>query len=185
VPHDGRHLGLIWERSVGYLSTVVIFRRKAPPGIQVKSNWIHVVDQLAQIIPAFMYPDTFRTQYYPAFDASNHPIPPGTQLGVWTVVGSVDGDPVRPFIDTVEPGVSYMYALVPAERGAAPDTYESLEGAAALTPPISAPPASLIHVRWFQAVLAAATAALLAAIVLVIRRMRRSRAGAAPSGEAS
>src|SRR3569623_649141 len=120
VPPAGRHIGLLRDRDRDPLSSVVIFRRKANPGEHGNGGHIHVVDQAAQIGPAFMYPETFRKQYYPAFDTSQHPIPPGTQLGVWTVVGSFDGDPAHPIIDTVEPGGSYVYALVPAEQGLDP-----------------------------------------------------------------
>ena len=183
VPPDGRHIGLMWDRDRDPLSSVVIFRRKANPGEHGNGGHIHVVDQAAQIVPSFMYPETFRKQYYPAFDTSQHPIPPGTQLGVWTVVGSFDGDPAHPIIDTVEPGGSYVYALVPAELGAAPDTYESLMGDAVFTPPTEPRPASLIRTRWVQALLGVLGAGLLAGCVLLGKRRRR--AGARTSGEAS
>ena len=182
VPPDGRHIGLCGT-ATKIPQSVVIFRRKAKPGEHGKGGLILVVDQAAQIVPAFMYPDTFRKQYYPAYDTSQHAIPPGTQLGVWTVVGSFDGDPAHPIIDTVEPDGSYVYALVPAELGAAPDTYESLMGDAVVTPPIEPRPASLIRTRWFQAVLGVLAAGLLAGCVLLVKRRRR--AGARTSGEAS
>jgi len=183
VPRDGRHLGLAWDREGDPFSPVVIFRRKAKPGEHGQGGPVLVVDQAAQIVPAFMYPETFRKQYYPAFDASQHAIPPGTQLGVWTVVGSFDGDPAHPIIDTVERGGRYVYALVPAERGAALDTYESLMGDAVVTPPIEPRPASLIHTRLVQAALGVAAAGLLAGCVMLVKRRRR--AGARTSGEAS
>lgn len=183
VPADGRHVGLSWDREGDPFSPVVIFRRPAKPDEHGKGGPIHVVDQAAQIVPSFMYPDTFRTQYYPAFDTSQHAIPPGTQLGVWTVVGSFDGDPAHPILDTVERGRSYVYALVPAERGAALDTYESLMGDAVVTPPIDPRPASLIHTPWVQGVLGVCAAGLLAGCVVLVKRRRR--AGARTSGEAS
>lgn len=183
VPPDGRHVGLTWDRDRDPFSTVVIFRRPAKPGEHGKGGPIHVVDQAAQIVPSFMHPDTFRKQYYPAFDTSQHPIPPGTQLGVWTVVGSFDGDPAHPIIDTVEPGGRYVYALVPAENGAAPDTYESMMGDSVVTPPIEPRPASLIHTRWVQALLGVLAAGLLAGCVVLLKRRRR--AGVRTSGEAS
>jgi hypothetical protein len=183
VPADGRHIGLAWDRESDPFTPVVIFRRPAKPGDSPKGGGIHVVDQAAQIVPSFMHPDTFRTQYYPAYDTSQHAIPPGTQLGVWTVVASFDGDPAHPIIDTVERDGSYVYALVPAERGAANDTYESLEGDAVVTPPVEPRPPSLLHMRWFQGVVGVVGAGLLAGGIVIV--MRRRRAGARTSGEAS
>jgi hypothetical protein len=182
VPADGRHIGLSWTRDRDSSGTVVIFRRVAAVGDESKGGPIHVVDQLAQIVPAFMYPDTFKTQYYPAFNANTNPIPRGTVLGVWTVAGSVDGDPTL-WIDEVEPGARYIYALVPGERGAAPDTYETLEGRAVVTPPLAPRGASIWHMRWFQGVLALAGVAVIAGAIALVKRRRR--AGARPSGEAS
>jgi hypothetical protein len=184
VPADGHHIGLSWSRDQGATGTVVIFRRVAPAG-STSSNQgrhIHVVDRGAQLVPMFMYPETYKDQYYPAFDASTHPIPKGTKLGVWTVVDSVDGD--RPlWIDEVEPGSLYIYALVPAKRAAAPDTYESFENSAVETPPLATRPPLLINRRWFQALLAAVIAGILVAAAVIVKRRRR--AGARPSGEAS
>lgn len=182
VPPDGRHLGIAWDRGGDPFSPVVIFRRPANPGEAGNGGRIHVVDQAAQIVPSFMHPDTYRTQYYPAFDASQHAIPPGTQLGVWTVVASYDGNPAHPIIDTVERGGRYVYALVPAKLGAAPDTYESLMGDSVFTPPVEPRPASLVHTRWFQAAVGAAGAVIVAGLGLI---MRRRRAGARTSGKAS
>ena len=180
VPADGHHLGLHWTRDHDPTGAVVIFRRAVPPGTPGKGEPILVVDQAAQIVPAFMYPDTFRTQYYKAIDVSQEPIPRGTKLGVWTVAGSVDGDPAL-WIDEVPGGSLYEYALVPAVRGAAPDTYESLMGSSVVTPPLAPKPASLIHKRWFQVAVLAAVGAVVGAIVA----MRRRRAGARPPAEAS
>jgi hypothetical protein len=184
VPADGRHIGLSWTRDRDPASTVVIFRRVAPPDAQPsnEAQRLHVVDRTAQLVPMFMYPETYKTQYYPAFDASTHAIPTGTQLGVWTVVDSVDGDRSL-WIDEVEPGARYIYALVPATRGAAPDTYASLENSAIATPPLAPLPADLWHRRWFQVVLGAGIAGILVAAIVVVKRRRR--AGARPSGEAS
>ncbi|MBV8757582.1 MAG: hypothetical protein JO257_09915 [Deltaproteobacteria bacterium] len=182
VPRDGHHLGLTWTRDMGPATTVVIFRRKAQPGTKLASNSIRVVDQKAQIIPAFMYPDTFKTEYQKAIDVSTQPIPAGTQLGVWTVVGSVDGDPAAPFIDRVEPDAVYQYVLVPAKRADKPDTYESLEGPAVITPPLQAAAGDLVHARWFQAVLAAGALVIVAIAAFVVRRRR---AGANRPAEAS
>lgn len=181
VPRDGHHLGLMWTRDTGPATTVVIFRRKAAPGTTVTSNSIRVVDQKAQIIPAFMDPDGFKTKYEKAIDVSTQPIPPGTQLGVWTVVGSVDGDPATPFVDRVEAGAAYQYVLVPAKRGDKPDTYESLEGPAVITPALQAVPGELMHARWLQALLVAVGALVIGVIVFVLRR----RAGVKRPAEAS
>jgi len=180
VPADGHHVGLRWTRDRDPTGPVVIFRRAVPAGTQDKGGAIHVADRAAQIVPAFMYPDTFRTEYYKAIDASQQPIPRGTKLGVWTVAGSVDGDPAL-WIDEVPGGSLYEYALVPAVRGAAPDTYESLRGSSVVTPPLAPKPASLIHKRWFQVVVLGAVGAVVGAIVA----MRRRRAGARPPAEAS
>jgi hypothetical protein len=180
VPADGQHIGLHWTRDYDPTGAVVIFRRAVPAGTQGKGGPIRVVDQKAQVIPAFMYPDTFKDQYYPAIDTSQKPIPRGTKLGVWTVAGSVDGDP-SVWVDHVEPGSLYIYTLVPAVRGAAPDTYESMEGSAVVTPPLAPKPASLIHRRWFQIVVLAALGVLVAASFA----LRRRRAGAKPPAEAS
>jgi hypothetical protein len=185
VPADGRHIGLSWTRDRDPASTVVIFRRVAPTGSTPSSQGrhLHVADRAAQLIPMFMYPETYKTQYYPAFDASQHPIPKGTKLGVWTVVDAVDGDRSL-WIDEVEPGSLYVYALVPAKRASAPDTYESFENSAVETPPLAPlTPSPLWHQRWFQALLAAVIAGILVAAGVVVKRRRR--AGARPSGEAS
>jgi hypothetical protein len=181
VPADGRHIGLAWHRDRDSSVPVVVFRRVAPANAG-QGGGIHVVDQLAQIVPSFMYPDTFKTQYYPAFDANQQAIPRGTKLGVWTVAGSYDGDAPL-WIDEVEPGQLYVYALVPGERGAAPDTYESLEGSAVVTPPVAPRAASLWHLRWFRALLLVAGAGVLVGGITVV--MRRRRAGAKPPAEAS
>jgi hypothetical protein len=184
VPADGRHIGLSWTRDRDSAGTVVIFRRVAPSGSTPSNEGrhIHVADRAAQLVPMFLYPETYKTQYYPAFDASHHPIPKGTTLGVWTVVDAVDGD--RPlWIDEVEPGSLYIYALVPATRGTAPDTYESFENSAIETPPLAPLTTVLWHRRWFQALLAAVIAGILVAAAIVVKRRRR--AGARPSGEAS
>jgi hypothetical protein len=183
VPVDGRHIGLAWTRDVDPTSTVVIFRRVAPAGSTPSNEGrhLHVADRAAQLVPMFMHPETYKKQYYPAFDASTHPIPKGTTLGVWTVVDSVDGDRSR-WIDEVEPGSRYIYALVPAKRAAAPDTYESFENSAIETPPLAPLTPSLWHRRWFQALLAAIAGILVAAAIVV---KRRRRAGARPSGKAS
>src|SRR3954453_22506358 len=92
TPNDGRHIGISWDRDGDPFSTVVVFRRMARPEENGKGGAIHVVDQQAQIVPMFMYPN-YKDRYYPAWDASTHAIPPGTQLGQWTVVASFDGDP--------------------------------------------------------------------------------------------
>lgn len=180
VPADGHHIGLHWTRDHDPTGAVVIFRRAVPLGTQGKGGSIHVVDQMAQIVPMFMYPDTYKDKYYPAIDTSQQPIPRGTKLGVWTVAGSVDGDPAV-WVDNVEPGSLYIYALVPAERGAAPDTYENMEGTSVVTPPLAPKPASLIHRRWFQIAVLAGLGVLVAASFA----LRRRRAGAKPPDEAS
>lgn len=184
VPDDGRHIGLSWTRDHGGAGTVVIFRRVAPPGSAPgdKASHVHVVDRVAQIVPMFMYPETYKAQYYPAFDATQHPIRPGTRLGVWTVVDSVDGDRSL-WIDEVEPGPLYIYALVPAQRAAAPDTYERFDNSAIATPPLAPFPPALWQRRWFQALAAVVIVGILGAVIAVVKRRRR--AGAGPSGEAS
>ena len=182
VPADGHHLGLSWTRDFNPMGTVLIFRREVAPGTKGAGGPILVVDQKAQIVPAFMYPDTFKTKYYPAIDTSQQPIPRGTKLGVWTVVDSVDGDRDL-WVDQVpDPDKLYVYALVPAHRGAAPDTYDSLMGSSVVTPPLAPRPASLVHTRWFRI---AVGAALLVVIGGVIGAMRRRRAGVKPPAEAS
>jgi hypothetical protein len=182
IPADGHHIGLGWTRDVDPASTVVIFRREAPAGSSNNARHVHVADRAAQLVPMFMYPETYKNQYYPAFDASTHPIPKGTKLGVWTVVDSVDGDRSR-WIDDVEPGSLYIYALVPAKRAAAPDTYESFENSAIETPPLAPLTPALWYRRWFQALLAAVIAGILVAAAIVVKRRRRAGAGA--SGKAS
>lgn len=184
APADGRHIGLAWTRDTDPTSTVVIFRRVAPAGSPPSNEGrhLHVADRAAQLVPMFMYPETYKKQYYPAFDASTHPIPKGTTLGVWTVVDSVDGDRSL-WIDEVEPGSRYIYALVPAKRGRAPDTYESFENSAVETPPLAPDSPVLWRRRWFQALLAAVIAGILVAAAIVVKRRRR--AGAGPSGKAS
>jgi glyoxylase-like metal-dependent hydrolase (beta-lactamase superfamily II) len=183
VPADGRHIGLAWTRDRDPGSTVVVFRRVAAVGDTSKGGAIHVVDQLAQIVPSFMYPDTYKTEYYKAVNAATKPIPRGTELGIWTVAGAVDGDP-KLWIDEVPPGAKYIYALVPATRGSAPDTYTSLVGSAVATPAIAPSAATTLwHKRWVQVLIGLAVLAVIAGAIALV--MRRRRAGARPSGEAS
>jgi len=182
VPADGHHLALSWERDYNPLGTVLIFRRQVPKGTTGEGKQILVVDRLAQIVPAFMYPDTFRTQYYPAVDVSAKPIPKGTTLGVWTVADSVDGDRTLWIDEVPDPDALYEYALVPAHRGAAPDTYETLMGSSVITPPLAPrAAATIVHRRWFQILVLVAFGAVVAATFA----MRRRRAGAKAPGEAS
>src|SRR5512135_2595073 len=68
VPADGHHIGLSWERDYNPMGTVVIFRREVPKGTKGEGKPILVVDRAAQIVPAFMYPDTFKDKYYAAID---------------------------------------------------------------------------------------------------------------------
>ncbi len=182
VPADGHHLGLSWKRDTNPMGTVLIFRRAVPRGTRGEGRPILVVDQGAQIVPAFMYPDTFKTQYYPAIDAAQRPIPKGTQLGVWTVVDSVDGDRTLWIDDVPDPDMLYLYTLVPAHRGSAADTYDTLMGSSVVTPPLPPKPVSLIRSRWFQIAIGAG---LLVIATGVIGALRRRRAGAKTPGEAS
>ena len=182
VPADGHHIGLSWDRDFNPMGTVVIFRRQVPKGTTGEGKPILVVDRLAQIVPAFMYPDTFKTTYYKAIDVSQQPIPRGTKLGVWTVADSVDGDRTLWVDEVPDPDALYEYAFVPAHRGAAPDTYDTLMGSSVVTPPLAPrAAASILHRRWFQI----AVLLVLGALVGVTFAMRRRRAGAKAPGEAS
>ncbi len=182
VPADGHHIGLKWQRDFNPMGTVLIFRREVPQGTRGEGKPILVVDRLAQVVPALMYPDTFRDKYYPAIDTSQQPIPKGTKLGVWTVVDSVDGDRDLWIDDVPDPNKLYMYTFVPARRGSAADTYATLMGSSVVTPPLAPKQASLIHTRWFRI---AMLAALVVVIAGVIGALRRRRSGATPPAEAS
>jgi hypothetical protein len=182
VPADGHHIGLSWQRDYNPLGTVVIFRREVPKGTTGEGKPILVVDQKAQIVPAFMYPDTFKTKYYPAIDTSQQPIPKGTKLGVWTVADSVDGDRELWIDEVPDPDALYEYAFVPAHRAGAPDTYDSMMGSSVITPPLAPKQATtLLRRRWFQIAVLGAFGALVAGTFA----LRRRRAGAKPPGEAS
>jgi hypothetical protein len=181
VPADGHHIGLSWTRDFNPMGTIVIFRRQVPQGSTGEGRPILVVDQGAQIVPAFMYPDTFKEKYYPAFDASQQPIPRGTKLGVWTVADSVDGDRELWVDEVPDPDALYEYTFAPAHRGAAPDTYTTLMGNSVITPPLAPKPAAWFRHLWVQI----AALVVLGVFVVLSFVMRRRRAGAKPPAEAS
>ncbi|HSK01650.1 MAG TPA: DUF6754 domain-containing protein [Kofleriaceae bacterium] len=123
---DGRHLAIGWTRPPAQRAgTVLVLRRRVdeggPGGGAVSLG-----------------PDLLRPGV---------PLPPGTQVGAWTVVASSDGDPAAPLVDEVDPEGRYIYALVSAVRGEAPDTYARL--GAPITSNTVAPRASWFHrARW-------------------------------------
>jgi hypothetical protein len=146
VDPDGRHIGISWTRNPVPEGAVLVLRRPVTDP-DLKGKALRVVDRTGPVlIPLFLYPTDWKTTYHPAFDAHVQPIPPGTQVGEWTVVASSNGDPAEPIVDEVEPGSRYVYALVPAIRGQLPDTYDSFPGDAVTTWSV-APHASWFHPR--------------------------------------
>ncbi len=143
---DGRHLAIGWTRPPAQRAgTVLVLRRGADdPGAAARPG-----------------PDLLRTGV---------PLPPGTRLGAWTVVASADGDPPAPILDEVDPEGRYVYALVSAVRGAAPDSYAGFPGEAITSGPV-APRASWFHVgRWPHLALIALIAASLFGFTYLAKR---------------
>jgi hypothetical protein len=170
VDPDGHHLGITWTRTPAQLGAVLVLRREVA-NADAQSGTIHVTDHPGPIlIPLFLYPSTYRTEYHPAFDANANAIPPGTELGEWTVVGSVDGDPEEPIIDEVEPGKHYVYALVPAARGEKPDTYDAFPANAVTTWSVSAKQGWFFRRRWAHLAMIGIIAAALFGFAYLARR---------------
>ena len=145
---DGRHLGISWTRVRAHRAgTVLVLRRRiAGPDVPGGATRIGGV--------------------------AGTPLPPGAALGAWTVVASVDGDPPAPILDEVDPGGRYVYALVPAVRGAAPDTYARFPGDAVTTWTV-APRATWFHrKRWLHLALIALVGASLLGFASLARRRR-------------
>lgn len=98
------------------------------------------------------------------------PLPPTTRLGAWTVVASADGAPAASIIDEVDPDGRYIYALLPAVRASAPDTYASFAGRAYASAP-AAPEAALFNrKRWLHLALIALIAGSLAGFTYLAKR---------------
>jgi hypothetical protein len=169
VDPDGRHLGLRWTREPAREGAVVILRRKLPPGTDSEPHAARTIDRIGPLlVPAFVYP-TSPHEYHPAFDAKANPIPPGTRVGDWTVVASVDSDPETPVVDEVESGVAYEYALLPATRADKPDTYDAF-GDAIVTGAESAHTAWFDKRRWLHLALIGTVALALAAFTWLAKR---------------
>ncbi len=149
VDPDGRHLGLRWSRDRVEGNCVVVFRRELPPGADAKAHGVKPVDRPGPgLRPAFIYPSSPR-EWHSAFDALSHPIPPGTKVGEWTVIASLDSDPDEPLVDEIEPGKAYEYALIPARRAEWPDTYGAF-GLGVTTGALTAEPGWFYRRRWFH-----------------------------------
>ena len=154
VEPDGRHIGISWTREPAVPTPVLVLRRALPEGTDVKGRSTRVVDQGGTVlVPAFLYPSTPK-EYHSAYDPSVNPLTVGTKIGEWTVVASVDGDAPDPIVDEVDPG-TYLYALVPAVRGAKPDTYVGFPGDAVVTWSVSPHAAWFNRRRWFHLALIA------------------------------
>lgn len=174
VHPDGRHLGLEWSRDRIDGDCVVVFRRELAPGVVAKPHAIKPVDRPEPgLRPAFIYPSSPR-EWHSAFDAKSHPIPPGAKVGEWTVVASVDHGHDEIVVDDVEPGRRYEYALVPARRADAHDTYDAF-GLGVVTGDVTAEPAWFYKWRWLYLALIALIAG---ALGLFAWRRRRNRTSA-------
>lgn len=166
VDPDGRHVGISWTREPPAATAVVVLRRQVDTDEPQRA--VRVADKNGHVlVPSFLYPSS--RAYHSAFDATLHPIPPGTELGEWTVVTAVDGDPERPIVDEVEPGAHYVYALAPAIRGAAPETF-SFAGDAVVTPTVTAHAGWFNPRRWSHLALIAIIAAALGAFTWLAKR---------------
>ncbi len=141
---DGRHLAIRWTRARG-TGTVLVLRRR------VAEDLPPAAVRISELTPGA-------------------PLPPGTQLGAWTVVASDDDDPRAPIVDEVDPDGRYVYALQPAVRGAAPDTYASFPGDA-VTARTAAPRAAWFNrKRWMHLALIALIGASLFGFTYLAKR---------------
>jgi hypothetical protein len=133
---DGRHLAIGWTRPAAQRTgTVLVLRRRVDDGGAAGPGGASGPGSAAGVAAGL---ELLRTGV---------PLPPGTQVGVWTVVASADGDPTAPIVDEVDPEGRYVYALASAVRGDAPDTYARLGDA--ITSGAVAPRASWFYRgRW-------------------------------------
>ena len=147
---DGRHLAISWTRVRAHRAGTVLVLRRRVAGPDVPSGAIRIGTP----------------------GLAGTPLPPGAGIGEWTVVTSVDGDPPAPIIDEVAPDGRYAYALVPAVRGAAPDTYAAFPGDAVATGTV-APRAAWFHrKRWMHLALIGLVGASLIGFTHLARRRR-------------
>ena len=166
---DGRHLGISWTRARAHRAgTVLVLRRRVSEPLSSKA--IRVSDGGARLTAAFLYPTATAPATPAPIAAANLPLPPQARLGEWTVVASVDGDPARPILDEVDPTGRYIYALVPAIRGAAPDTFARFPGDAITTWTVAPRATWFNRKRWFHLALISLVAASLAGFTYLARR---------------
>ncbi len=169
---DGHHLGIAWKRIPGRVQGVLILRRSLPAGATSEAGPVRAIDHPGPLlVPTFVYPST-KKEYHPAFDARSNPIPAGAKVGEWTVIAYADGDPPQPIVDTVEPGIPYVYALIPATPGPDPGTYAQF-GDAIVTDSVITEASWWYRLRWI--VLAGVAAVSATAVTLLVRRRRRQR----------
>lgn len=170
VEPDGRHVGISWTRTPAVTTPVLVLRRRVPGGTEAQGRPVRVVDPGGNaLVPSFLYPSASKNEYHPVYDAATNPLPVGATVGEWTVVGSTDGDPAEPIVDEVEPG-TYIYALVPAVRGAEPDTYVAFPGDAVTTWTVTPHAAWFNRRRWFHLALIAIIAGALFGYTWLARR---------------
>jgi hypothetical protein len=148
---DGRHLAVSWTRAGGSAGGTVLVLRRRIAGPDVPAGTLRLGGLGL---------------------AAAAPLPPRTALGQWTVVASVDGDPPAPILDEVDPAGRYVYALVPAVRGAAPDTYAAFPGEGITTQAVAPRAALFDRKRWFHLALIALIGASFAGFTYLARRRR-------------
>jgi hypothetical protein len=164
---DGRHLGISWTRVRAHRAgTVLVLRRRVSEELPGKA--VRAGEGGARLGAAFLYPSGSAAAA--PIDAANLPLPSATRLGEWTVVASVDGDPAAPILDEVDPEGRYIYALVPAVRGAAPDTFVRFPGDAITTWTVAPRATWFNRKRWFHLALIALVAGSLAAFTYLAKR---------------
>ncbi|HEY5939034.1 MAG TPA: DUF6754 domain-containing protein [Kofleriaceae bacterium] len=161
---NGRHLEVTWTRPADAVGLVL--RRTLRSG-ESASSTVEVEAAGSTLSPTFLHP--VPTWWMPpvGVDAATTTLPPGTALGVWTVLAAADGE--QPYVDEVPPGGRYLYVVVPATAGSAPHTYA---GFAPEAPAIGASPRGALFdsKRWFHLALIALVAASLFGFTYLARR---------------
>ena len=165
APNDnGRHLAVTWSRPAG--ASGLVLRRVLRDG-EVIGPGYNVASTGSTLEPALLHP--VPAWYTPRYgvDAARTPLPPGVQLGAWTVVAKADAE--QPVLDEVPPGGRYVYLVVGATPGATPDTYVAFaaEGAAVAARPRGA---LFDRTRWFHLGLIALVAISLFGFTYLARR---------------
>lgn len=172
---DGRHLAIRWTGG----EAALLLRRVVPPGYAAEATslatGIAAGERGGLLAVDFLYPTPgpiagLPRQLYRPIDATAAPIAAQQWLGAWQVVAVVDGPPAEPIVDEVDPEGRYVYAVLPGERGAAPDVFVGL-GAAAELSAAASPSGSWFNRRlWMHAALIGLIGASLFVFTYLARR---------------